>query len=119
MVWNKDVHATNIVFNSGTAPVFNGIHDAVDHDLCSEGIIAGHGDHTTLDSFAAGSDALSIFATALGAGAVVCHIDLQGVKGFALCRGSNRLIKVHILGPSQSEGAFVAGRVEYHSGTTG
>ena len=71
MVWNKNVHATNIVFNSGGTTIFNSIHDAVDHDLGSKGIVAGHCNHASLDGLTAGSIAICICAAAFGTGAVV------------------------------------------------
>ena len=84
VVGDKDIHPANIVFNSGTTPILNGVHDAVDHDLGSKGIVAGHGDHADCHSLAACRNALGIGTAASGAGTVMGHIDLQRVKRFAI-----------------------------------
>ena len=79
VVRDINVNPANIVFNTGTASILNGVHDAVDHDLSSKGIVAGHGDHSDCHSLAAGCNALGIGTAASGAGTVMGHIDLQGV----------------------------------------
>ena len=117
VVRDKDIHPTNIVFNAGTASVLNGVHDAVDHDLGSKGIGAGHGDHTNCHSLAAGCNALGIGTAASGAGTVMGHIDLQGVKRLTVGGASNLLVKVHILGSAKGQSPFITGRIQMDTDT--
>ena len=79
MVRDINVNPANIVFNAGTSSVLNGVHDAVDHDLSSKRIVAGHGDHSDCHSLAACRNDLGIGPAASGAGTVLGHIDLQGL----------------------------------------
>ena len=117
VVGDKDIHPANIVFNSGTTPILNGVHDAVDHDLGSKGIVAGHGNHANSDSFAAGRNALGIGATTFGAGAVMGYIDLQRVKGLTVCGAANLLLKVHVFGSPKCQAAFIAGGIQMDTDT--
>lgn len=84
MVRGKDVNPANIIFDSGTTTILNGIHDAVDHNLGAEGVIAGHGNHANSYIFAARRNAFCIRATAFGASTVVRHIGFQCVERFAI-----------------------------------
>ena len=113
MVGNKDVHTVDVFFDPGAAAVFNGIHDAVDHDLRTEGIIAGHGHHAALGILAAGRDAVGILSAAFGAGAIVGHNDGELRKRLApdIPAGYRRVI-VHNGEPSENQGAFIVRRVE-------
>ena len=108
----KDVNPAYIIFNAGTASVLNGIHDAVDHDLGSKGIMAGHGDHANCHSLATGRNALGIGTAASGTGTVMGHIDLQRLKRFAIGGASNLLVKIHILRSAKGKSAFITGRIQ-------
>ena len=118
MVRDKDVNPANIVFNTGTASILNGVYDAVDHDLGSKGIVAGHGDHTDCHSLAAGCNALSIGTAASGAGTVMGHIDLQGVKRLSVGGAANFLVKVNILGSAKGQPPFITGSIQMDTDTT-
>ena len=74
--------------------------------------MTGHSHHTYCHLLATGRNALGIGTAAFGAGAVMGHIDLQGVKRLAIGRAANLLVKVHILGPAKDQTAFIAGGIE-------
>lgn len=95
MIRDKDIDAGDIVLDAGAAPVFNCVHDAVDHDLGTEWVIAGHGNHTDRDSFAAGGNALGIGTAALGAGTVMGHIDFKGVERFTIGGAADILLEIN------------------------
>ena len=77
MIRDENIHPVDVVLDPGAAPILNGVHDAVDHDLRAEGVIAGHGHHAALCRLAAGRDAVGIYTAALGAGAVMRDRDFD------------------------------------------
>lgn len=70
----------DIILDSGAAPILNRIHDSVNHNLRSKGVIAGHGHHTPCHRLSAGCDSVSVAAAADTAGAVVGHLNLDGIS---------------------------------------
>lgn len=112
MIRDKNIDAGNVVLDTGAAPVLNCIHDAVDHDLGTEWVVAGHGNHTDRNFFAAGGNTLGIGTAALGAGTVMGHIDFKGVKRFAIGGNADILLEINPGGPSQNQFGVIAGGVD-------
>ena len=107
MVRDKNINAGYVVLNPGTASVFNCVHDAVNHNLSAEWIVAGHGDHADRNLFTTGRNALSIGTTAFGAGAVMRYIDFKGVERLAVGGTANILRKINPGWPTPSEWTHV------------
>lgn len=118
MIRDKDIDAGNVVLDTGATPVLNCVHDAVDHNLGTEWVVAGHGNHTDRDSFAAGSNALGIGAAALGAGTVMGHIDFKGVKRFAIGWTADILLEINPGRSSQNQFGVIAGGVDMDANAT-
>ena len=45
MVWNVDVYAGYVLFNAAAPAILHRVQRAVYHELRTEGVVRGHGDH--------------------------------------------------------------------------
>ena len=118
MIRDKDIDAGNVVLDTGATPVLNCVHDAVDHNLGTEWVVAGHGNHTDRNFFAAGGNTLGIGTAALGAGTVMGHIDFKGVKRFAIGGTADILLEINPGRSSQNQFGVIAGGVDMDANAT-